>query len=272
MRGRLQALIVLLIIGMGASICIVWIKKVRDANAMTQDINNLKQLALSIHSFHDVYRVFPPATHWSSDRWFPAGKKRNNLAVEERVSWIFIISPFIESRMDPDWKIDPMKSWKSPENRYVREGYMPVALCPLEQQENVTDYVGIAGAGADAPTLPLGDPRIGFFGFDRLITKTDIKDGMSNTIGIAETHRDVGPWIAGGFTTARGLDPDQPPYIGEGGQFHSPHRISRSWSSEMQINAAFVDGSVRSLNQSLDPKIWEAMATIAGEEKVEITD
>ncbi len=195
------------------------------------------------------------------------------LTVEERVSWIFLVSPLCESMMDPNWKIDTKKPWDAPENGYVRETPFYYALCPLaENQTNVTYYVGIAGVGKDAAALPGGDPRTGFFGYDRLITAKDIKDGTSNSIGIAETHREVGPWIAGGYTTVRGLDPDQPPYIGEGGQFHSPHRISKFWGSEMHITAAFIDGSVRSFSESLNPKIWEALATIAGEEKVEIPD
>jgi len=242
--------------------------------ARVQCNNNLKQLSLSLHSFHDAYKYFPPGTHWSSDPWFNPHNKRNNLAVKDRVSWIFIISPFVEAKMDSNWKIDPLKSWEAPENQYVREANYLCALCPLglQEQSNVTHFVGIAGIGKDAATLPLGDSGIGFFGFDRLITEGDIKDGMSNTIGIAETHRDVGPWIAGGYTTVRGLDPDQLPYIGKEGQFHSPHRISGFWGGEMYITTAFLDGSVRSFTARLDPKIWETLATIAGEEKVEIPD
>jgi hypothetical protein len=270
MRRWIQTVIVIFIIGIVVSLFVVWTGKVRNAAAMTQCRNNLKQLALSAHSFNDVYRHFPPGTHWSSDPWFNK-RGRNNLTVEKRASWIFILSPFCESMMDPNWKINPMKSWDDPENRYVREATLAFVICPLgvQKQSNVTHFVGIAGVGKNAATLPVGDSRIGFFGFDRLITTKDIKDGTANTISIAETNRDVGPWIAGGYTTTRGLDPNQPPYIGDEGQFYSRHGTSSLWGGEIRINAVFIDGSVRSFNETLDPKIWEALATIAGGEKVE---
>ena len=174
--------------------------------------------------------------------------------------------------MDPKWKIDPTKSWKAPENTYVRDANLPWCLCSLaEQQGNVTHYVGIAGVGHDAPLLPVGDPRIGFFGFDRLITFRDIADGSSNTIVIVETLRDVGPWIAGGYTTTRGLE--RPPYLGEDLDFDTAHRSSGFWSG-WETNAAFLDGSARSFseNQAINPKTWKALVTIAGGEEFEIPE
>src|SRR5205085_2369316 len=60
----------------------------------------------------------------------------------------------------------------------------------------VTHYMGVAGVGADAAELPLADRRAGFFGYDRKVNMTDIKDGLSCTVAAIEAA-DGGHWTAG---------------------------------------------------------------------------
>ena len=83
---------------------------------------------------------------------------------------------------------------------------------------------------------------------------------------------DGGPWTAGGRATIRGVEPDGAPYLGEGGQFASFHRGGGSFSCSQPIvtTVAFVDGSVRGLTTSIAPEVFEALATIAGGEAVEV--
>lgn len=80
------------------------------------------------------------------------------------------------------------------------------------------------------------------------------------TIMVAETATANGLWVAGGPGTVRGLDPAQPPYLGARGQFSSKH--------VGVANFVFGDCSVRAFRPSLSPKVFEAMATIAGGEKL----
>ena len=69
---------------------------------------------------------------------------------------------------------------------------MRYLLCPANPTCNdpllpcVTHYVGVAGVGADAATLPLSDPRAGVFGYDRKTSLRDIKDGHSTTMLLTE--------------------------------------------------------------------------------------
>jgi prepilin-type processing-associated H-X9-DG protein len=123
-------------------------------------------------------------------------------------------------------------------------------------------YVGVAGVGEGAASLPLEDRRAGVFGHDRKTRPEDIKDGTSTTLMVVETATDNGPWTAGGRATARGLDPDRPPYLGRDGQFSSYHLHGAV------TNALFVDGSVRALRAGMAPEVSEALATIAGGEEV----
>jgi prepilin-type processing-associated H-X9-DG protein len=88
----------------------------------------------------------------------------------------------------------------------------------------------------------------------------DIKDGTGATLAVIETASANGPWTAGGPPTVRGLDPGRQPYLGRGRQFGGTHPGGAM--------ALFADGSVRFLRESIDPKTFEALATIAGREEV----
>jgi prepilin-type processing-associated H-X9-DG protein len=125
-----------------------------------------------------------------------------------------------------------------------------------------TDYVGVAGLGADAATLPSGHPRSGVFSYERPTRLGDIRDGIASTMMMAETTQARGPWTAGGPATVRGLDPGRRPYIGRGRQFGGAHRGG--------VMVAFADGSVRFIRESIDPKVFEALSTVAGGETLPV--
>jgi prepilin-type processing-associated H-X9-DG protein len=156
--------------------------------------------------------------------------------------------------------MDRQKSWDADENRYLALTSYPVFQCPSypdrpsDSPFAPTHYVGVGGLGADAASLPLKDRRAGFFGYQRPLTADDIKD-CAGLIMVMETGRVSGPWTAAGRPTVRGLEDDSP-YIGAGGQFGGAHG--------KVVNVVFTDGSVRSMEESTNPSIIEALATIEG--------
>jgi prepilin-type processing-associated H-X9-DG protein len=205
---------------------------------------------------------------------FPAGTIVNDrLPPERRLSWLVAVWSFIEQWF---WLLAPSEPWDAATNRPTRGrgvegkpqavGRLPLLTCPAaagaadEHMPGWTWYVGVAGVGRDAPELPDGHARAGVFGYDRRTRVADIKDGVSTTMMLAETASANGPWTAGGPATVRGLDPGRLPYVGRGRQFGGTHRGG--------VNVAFADGSVRFLSESIDPKVFEALATIAGGEKL----
>jgi prepilin-type processing-associated H-X9-DG protein len=171
----------------------------------------------------------------------------------------------------------PPPPWDADENRITRTkdvesgtiyvvGRIDGLSCPAGPDDGgtpmpgLTSYVGVAGVGTDAARLPGHDPRAGIFGYGRQVRLEDIKDGASMTMAVVETAERNGPWTAGGPATVRGLDPARRPYIGRGGQFGGTHRGGAA--------VLFADGSVRFVRASIRPRTFEALATIAGGERI----
>jgi prepilin-type processing-associated H-X9-DG protein len=237
---------ILLIVG---SVLMVAVAKVREAAKKTQCANILKQVGLAVHNYYHTFRYFPPA-----------GRINANLPVEKRLSWLYLITPFVESS-NLYREFDQNQAWDSEKNRMIPlTVWYPVYHCPSYPDRPATskfiptNYLGITGLGTDAATFPLDDPKAGFFGYERKLRFEDIKKGPSTTLAVAETA-----WVGGAWTAApeavRGLDPDGSPYLGVPQQFGGNHAGG--------ANVLFADGSVRFLESSFDSHELERMATIA---------
>jgi prepilin-type processing-associated H-X9-DG protein len=232
------------------SLLIVAIGKVREAANKTQCVNNLKQVGLAVHNYRDTFRYFPPA-----------GRINANLPVEKRLGWLYLVVPFVES--DNIYRqIDQDQAWDSEMNRVIPlTVWYRVYQCPsyLDRPPDSkfipTHYLGITGLGIKAATLPLDDPKAGFFGYERKLRIEDVKKSFSTTLAVVESA-----WPTGAWTTApdsvRGLDPAGSPYLGVPQQFGGNHPGG--------ANVLFADGSVRFLENSFDPQEFERMATISG--------
>ena len=254
MRKWVNLLVGMLVIVVAGGLLVTGIFKTREAAARMSCSNNLRLIGMALGNYHDSWGRFPPAAVPNPD-----------LPPEKRLSWLAAIMPYMES--NSLWaKLDKKKPWDAEENRFAALTVFRAYQCPsYPSREPVstlapTHYLGIAGIGPEAALLPPDDPRAGFFGYERKLRLEDIKDSPDTTLLAVETSAADGSWTAGGSATVRGLDPSKPPYLGAEAQFGGNHKGG--------ANAVFADASARFLHDSLDARVFEALATTAGGEQV----
>ena len=153
---------------------------------------------------------------------------------------------------------DPTRGWKDPANELFVRRRAPDLLNPRvtavasDEGYPASHYVGVAGVGGDAATLPKSHPRAGVFGYDRRTTREDIRDGTSNTLMVVGVQDHPPAW-ASGTGSVRGLAAE--PYFG------GPDHFGTGQAEGMLVLMA--DGSVKFLSKATDPKLMRRMAAMA---------
>jgi hypothetical protein len=227
------------------------VQAAREAARRTQSRNNLKQIALALHNYHDVNNSFPAGTHPNAA-----------LKPDKRLSWQTEILPYLELSTVHK-SIDFTKAWDDPANRKALTTQIPIFVNPSVGEREIkgypaTEYVGMAGIGVDGPYLPVTSPKAGVFAYNRVTRLQDITDGTSTTIMTSEAVKDLGSWGAGGRPTIRSLT--KQPYI------DGPDGLGGQHPGTCMFGMA--DGSVHAMSANIDPKVLESMMTIAGGETV----
>jgi prepilin-type processing-associated H-X9-DG protein len=144
------------------------VQKVRSAATKSQDMNNLRQMAIAMHNYHDTYKGLPSAAICDK-----AGKPL--------LSWRVAILPYIEQdHLYRQFKLD--EPWDSPHNKKLIALMPPVYLVPSNppSRPGETHYRVFYGGGA-------------LFDLDKKVPFFQVTDGTSNTVMIVETADSV-PW------------------------------------------------------------------------------
>ena len=226
------------------------VQQAREAARRTQSKNNLKQIGLAMHNYHDIFNEFPRGT-----------VPNDELEPDERLSWAYSILPFIEQQALHE-SIDGEAGWETEENSQAVLTAVPAFQNPsqpgVRTNPSAGDYVAMAGVGEDAAILENDDPRAGIFGYNRRCRFRDITDGTSNTIMITDSSEPTPSYLAGGRATIKGFS--QSPYLNGPDGIGSPH------AGVVQVLLG--DGSVRAISVNIDETTLEALATKAGAEVV----
>jgi hypothetical protein len=145
------------------------VQKVREAAARTQSMNNLKQIALAMHNYHDSNGTLPPA--------YTVDKNGKPL-----LSWRVLILPYIEQEnIYKQFHLD--EPWDSEHNKPLSALVLKVYRSPVSQAPlNMTTYLTVRGKDTAFPGA-------------KGIKLTEITDGTSNTIMIVEaSDKKAVPW------------------------------------------------------------------------------
>jgi hypothetical protein len=176
MRTIVQVLIVVLFLVLAGGLLVAAVSRVRDAAARMSCNNNLSQVGKACHMYTDSNNRFP---------W--AAEPNPDLPPERRLSWLLSIQPYVEAG-NLYARTDRTKGWDAPENRFLALTVYRTYQCPgIRDQQPVstlvpTHYVGIAGLGDDAASLPQKHPRAGLFAYDRKLSIEDVKDHTSTLL------------------------------------------------------------------------------------------
>ena len=300
----IELLVVVAIIAILIGLLLPAVQKVREAANRLACSNNLKQLGLGMHHYHDANGAFPPA-YVNTGPWSPPPFSHTH-------GWAPFLLPYIEQQALRDlyhWEV-PLYH---PLNQAVMTQHLRVFQCPSTPERNrytavgpfqvhgtrgaCGDYAatlgvrdGLVPAGVDprgvlthTPTLALGPTANA-----TPTCLTDVTDGASNTTLLAEDAgrprlwrarvpgaADVlegGPWnhYKGGIVL-NGSAPDGTA---------KPGPCALNCNNDVEVyafhpsgaNAVFADGSVRFLRAGLDVRVMAGLMTRAGGEVVSAGD
>jgi type II secretory pathway pseudopilin PulG len=205
-------LVVIAIIAILIGLLLPAVQKVREAAARTTCQNNLKQLGLAVHNYHDVFGQLPPA----------------RVGRDAYATWAVLIMPFIEQdNVFKQWNI---QTTFDKQKAVARTALIKTFFCPTRRQPMTSppDQNGVSGkdgnghleaacgdyaccdgdsvnsnstAANGAMIAPfLLNPNIGdnnpypkpIISFRSMTSFASISDGTSNTLLIGEKHVPIG--------------------------------------------------------------------------------
>ncbi len=197
----IELLVVIAIIATLVAILLPAVQQAREAARRSTCKNNLKQLGIALHNYHDVYNTFP----------FRIGGTNNETQDTNwgRLSGNIGLLPYIEQAALYDQIMGSLTigattfaangpaPWRSDYTPW--QAKIPSLLCPSQPNHVSTSVHGrtsYAFNTGDSMSVLTSNPR-GVFGVRSKIGMRDILDGTSNTIMMAErtqpmSNNDIG--------------------------------------------------------------------------------
>lgn len=291
----IELLVVIAIIALLIALLLPAVQQAREAARRTQCKNNLKQLGVALHNYHDLHGVLPPG--WTAD--IPIGL--NGWA------WGASLLPQLEQSTLRN-ALSYERHVLDPANDRVRQTILPVFICVSDPYPNASDvivlipeikpgytammwhpeerpylfaksnYPGVFGTTDIDATPSAGD---GAFFHNSRLTMGSFLDGLSNTLVVGErtsrmrtymnfslqqvTTVDITLW-AGVVSTTDSMQR----VVGNGLTVpNDPNRTFAGFSSAHPGGASFLlgDGSVRMVGNNIDLGVSRALMTRAGGER-----
>jgi len=281
-----ELLVVIAIIGILIALLLPAVQAAREAARRASCTNNLKQLGLAMHLYHDSQQRVPAA--WSA--WHPVTGQPYWLG-QPGWGWASIILPYLEQENVAKSLIHRELRMTDPANQAVQITPIPTYRCPSDvggktfvlppgptpapnystgftsTELAVSNYVGNFGTRAMSQVCGgtgncVGD---GSLVFQRWFSFAEISDGLSETIFIGERRTQnypstwMGVFAGGAHAPGRVVAvASTPPNSTTGGDmmnFSSFHPAG--------TNFLAVDGSVHMVAETIDQPVYFALCTRA---------
>jgi prepilin-type N-terminal cleavage/methylation domain-containing protein/prepilin-type processing-associated H-X9-DG protein len=211
-----ELLVVIAITGILVALLLPAVQAAREAARRSQCTNNLKQIGLALHNYHDVHKSFPIGT-------VAVPPQFGNM---EWPNYLVAILPFCEQQpLYEGFAVmlsqPTARPWTVAFPAQVQDKAVSNYLCPSDGKGGglntlyvsrlfKSNYLGIYSGMNEQDAIDEADPAASFdvgqrgaFGFNRSVKFRDILDGMSNTLvaaehltGIDERDTRGWPWTA----------------------------------------------------------------------------
>jgi prepilin-type N-terminal cleavage/methylation domain-containing protein/prepilin-type processing-associated H-X9-DG protein len=303
----IELLVVIAIIAVLIGLLLPAVQKVREAAARIKCANNLKQVALACHNYHDAAGRFPTSTlynaaedqnapNWSFLARLLPYIEQDNLYVQARI-------PFNTIAQSQAQIVSQINTFLCPSDPVTNRGPSDLDPCDGNLPAGVTNIKGVTGAnwGGGPPgssTWWGTDPRWvnsdqsgnysgidfgdgifwdqdNFLGDNRTVRIQDITDGTSNTLLLGEalgskTVDNIWCHALDAVATCA-IDPNgtRP----DGTDYDPDDWVNVYGFSSLHpggLQFAFADGSVHFLSNDIPRQVYRALATRAGGEVVSL--
>ena len=286
----IELLVVIAIIAVLIALLLPAVQQAREAARRSQCINNLKQLGLALHNYHDNMNVFPPG-------WLGVQGGVSNMDGPNGFAWGSHILPYLDQAPLYN-RINFNLSCNDAGNAVARQTVLATFRCPSDSSTDIwaigqqgnpanilatlptANYVGSFGTQgfeticANPPFPAAQCVSNGMFFHNSSTRMRDVSDGMSNTVFLGE-HRTNTALNPAWHSTWVGVVPQGDEAIARvlAVSDHTPNHPAlhiddfSSWHTG-GVHLLFGDGRVRFITQNIDTNVFKAIATRAGGEIV----
>jgi prepilin-type N-terminal cleavage/methylation domain-containing protein/prepilin-type processing-associated H-X9-DG protein len=289
----IELLVVIAIIAVLIGLLLPAVQKVREAAARTQCQNNLKQLAIACHGFHDSYGSFPAngpqATYnMNGANWSWLARILPNIEQGNLYSSLGIPNATLGNQAA---LATPVKTFLCPSDTAIN-GQPRLNTADINGTVGQTNYKGVCGSNWAWGTYAIGGSNGGngldigngiFYRSDGVrgtvghgpLTLVMIRDGTSNTFMIGEDIPEMNQWCAWPYSNAAtgtcAIPPNSAMVAGQPG-FNSPGDWPDVYSFRSRhtggLQFAYADGHVGFISQAIDLTLYRGLATYNGGELV----
>ena len=270
-----ELLVVIAIIGILIALLLPAVQAAREAARRSQCTNNLKQLSLGMHNYHDTLKAFCPGS-LGDPSWVD-----NYSIYGGHFTWPAFILPFVEQKTLYD-RIDFSKrawtaNWEGSgtskgdtANQFAAQNMPAAFVCPSAHRARPAneekDYAINCGLDECCPNRNTG-PYRGVAWYRSEVAFRDITDGTSNTFLFVE-HAHFAPQA--GVARDKGTNPffyvhhmDEGYVMGSVSPNDLTNTNKRMAASEHPggVQGALCDGSVRFVPNTVDLTVWNATFT-----------